>query len=136
MAKETLLAQITTNPRLPTPPTIALQVLEKASKPHCTIAEIGQIISHDPSLCGRILKMVNSAMFGIPRAVTSIDRALNLLGLKRVRSLVLSLSLPAMQTRSRGNPRMRDYWKSSVASAIVARELATRMRYPDPDSEM
>src|SRR5438034_6027512 len=122
MSKETLLAQITNDPRLPTPPTVALQMLERASKPHCTIAEIGQIISQDPSLCGKILKMVNSALFGITRAVTSIDRALNLLGLKRVRSVVLSLSLPAMQDRSKANARMRDYWKASVANAIVARE--------------
>ncbi|MBI3407992.1 MAG: HDOD domain-containing protein [Planctomycetes bacterium] len=136
MSKETLLAQITNNPRLPTPPSVALQVADRASKPHCTIAEIGRIISHDPSLCARLLKMVNSALFALPRAVTSIERALNLLGLKRVRSLVLSLSLPAMQVRSKSNPRMRDYWKSSVASAIITRELASRMNNPDPDSEM
>lgn len=136
MHKEVLLAQITSNPNLPTPPSIALQVLEKASRPHCTIADIGHIISRDPALCGRILKMVNSALFGIPRAVTSIDRALNLLGLKRVRSLVLSLSLPTMQVRSKMNPRMRDYWKASVAGAIAAREMATRMNHVDPDSEM
>ncbi len=136
MSKEALLAQITADPRLPTPPTVALQIVEKANRPNCTILEIAQLLSQDPALCGRILKMVNSSLFALPRAVSSIERAMNLLGLKRVRSLVLSLSLTSMQGRNQATTRMRDYWKSSVATAIVARELAARRSGGDPDSDM
>jgi putative nucleotidyltransferase with HDIG domain len=136
MSKETLLAELTSNPRLPTPPSVALQILDKANRPQCTIGDLSKIISHDPALCGRILKLVNSSLFGLPRAVTSIDRALQMLGLNRVRSLVLSLSLPAMQKHSKSNPQMRDFWKASVATAITARALAAQLQLPDPDSEM
>jgi signal transduction histidine kinase len=135
-SKAALLAQLTANPQLPTPASVALQVLDKAHRPHCTMAEIGSLISHDPALCGKILKLVNSSLFGLPRAITSAERALHLLGLNRVRSLVLSLSLPAMQKFSKSNPHMRDHWKASVATAIAARELAIRLHWPDADSEM
>ena len=121
MSKEAFLKRLTENPHLPSPPNVALQVLEKASRPQCTNSEISKIITHDPSLCSKILKMVNSSLFGLPRAVTSIERTLNLLGLKRVRSLVLSLSLPSLQVHSKANPHMQDFWKFSVVCGIVAR---------------
>src|SRR4051812_11439850 len=130
MAIETILARIADNPRLPTPPAIALQVLDRASKPSCTIAEIARIISLDPGLCGKLLKLVNSALFGLPRAVSSIERALNLLGLNRVRSLVLSLTMPTLKFKNANQARMRDYWKVSVTEAIVARSLVRSLTGP------
>ncbi|MFO0865817.1 MAG: HDOD domain-containing protein [Gemmataceae bacterium] len=136
MSMDALLAKIADNPRLPSPPAIALQVLDRASKPSCTIADISKIISMDPPLCGRLLKLVNSALFGLPRSVASIDRALNLLGLNRVRSLVLSLTMPTLKFNNADPARMRDYWKVSVTEAMVVRQLATRLGWSDPDSEM
>ncbi len=136
MATESVLARIADNPKLPTPPTVTMRVMEHASRPDCTIQEIGKLISHDPGLCGKILKLVNSTLFGLGRPVTSIDRALNLLGLNHVRSLVIGLALPSMRFRHASNAQMKRYWKSSVTSAIVCRELAVQLNLADPDSEM
>lgn len=136
MAAESVLARIVDNPKLPTPPALTLRVLEHANRPNCSISEIGKLISHDPALCGRMLRLVNSSLYGLQRSVTSIDRALNLLGLNHVRSLVLSLSLPTLRFHSTSTERMMQYWKNSVTIAIVCREMATRLRWPDPDSEM
>jgi putative nucleotidyltransferase with HDIG domain len=136
MALETVLARIARDPHLPTPPTVALRVLEKASRPDCGMADVSGIISHDPGLCASLLKIVNSAFFALPSKITVINRALNLLGLKRVRALVLGLSLPSMQRRSSGDARMSDHWKVSVAMGMAAREWAIAIRHPDPDSEM
>ena len=86
-------------------------------------------------MCANILQIVNSAFFTLPYKVGTINRALNLLGLKRVRTLVLSLSLPRMQHRS-GGAAVQTYWKSSVTAAAAAREWAVRTRLPDPDNEM
>src|SRR5437868_5869564 len=91
------LEQIVADPHLPTIPALAMQVIQKASHPECTIAEIAALIARDPALCARVLKLVNSAFFSIPRAITSIDRAMQLLGLRRVRSLILGLSMPLVQ---------------------------------------
>jgi diguanylate cyclase (GGDEF)-like protein len=128
-----LLARIAENPNLPTPPAIALRVLEKASEPDCTLADLESVIALDPALCVQLLRTVNSAMYGLPRAVTSIRLALGLLGTSAVRSLVLSLSLPALQGGSHGGEGLSAFWKSSVAGAIVARELAIRFGWPGPE---
>jgi signal transduction histidine kinase len=136
MVSENVLARIADNPKLPTPPTLTMQILDQASRPTCTIHEMAKIISHDPGLCGKMLKLVNSTMFGLARPVTSVDRAMNLLGLKHVRSLVLSLSLSSMRFRSASAERMKTYWKSSVTTAIVCRELALSRGKGEADSEM
>jgi signal transduction histidine kinase len=136
MDLESVLARIARDPRLPTPPAVALRVLEKASGPDCALSDIAKLISHDPGLCAKLLKVVNSAFFNLSGKVTDISRALNLLGLKRVRALVLGLSLPSMQRRTSADARMSDHWKVSVATAMAAREWAIARRHPDPDSEM
>ncbi len=136
MTNELFLARIAENPHLPTPPGLALQVLERVSRPDCTLEQVGKLISCDPALCSNMLKTVNSAFFGLPRTISSIDRALKMLGLKTVRSLVLSLSLPAMRCQTIPAERMREHWRSSVAGAIAARELAIRLRRPDPEDDL
>ncbi len=138
-AKAALLARIVDNPPLPTPPAIALQVLEKASHPACNLQEIEGLISADPALCGKLLKTVNSALYGLPRAVTTVRQAFNLFGINAIRSLVLSLSLPVLQrSRKQGSPsnEFQDFCKSSVAGAIVARELALRLDWPSPEDHL
>src|ERR1043166_7060033 len=136
MAAENVLARIADNPRLPTPPALTLRVLEHANRPSCSMAEIGRLISLDPALVGRMLRLVNSSLYGLQRPVTSIERALNLLGLNHVRSLVLSLSLPTLRFQGSSSEQVARYWKSSVTIAIVCRELATHLKWSDTDSEM
>src|SRR5579875_2337209 len=136
MDVETVLAQIARDPRLPTPPPVALRILEKASQPDCALSDIAKLIRHDPGLCAKLLKVVNSAFFNLSGKVADVGRALNLLGLKRVRALVLALSLPSMQRRTAADTRMNDHWKVSAAAAMAAREWAVARRHPDPDSEM
>lgn len=136
MGADSVLARLAENPELPSPPALALRVMERANRANSSIAEIGKIISHDPALCGKILRLVNSSLFGLQSPVTSLDRALNLLGLNHLRSLVLSLSLPFLQSRRVPSEQMKTYWKSSVTMAVVCRGLAQRINLPDPDSEM
>jgi diguanylate cyclase (GGDEF)-like protein len=135
-ARDGLLARIGDSPNLPTPPAVALEVIQKASQPDCEVEEIGRVIALDPGLCGSVLRAVNSAVFGLQRPIASIDRALSFLGLKAVRSLVLSLSLPTLRLQTSTDPRLRDYWRTSVAGAIVARELAVKLGRPDPEDDM
>ncbi len=138
MQKVELLKQIAANPSIPSPPTVVLQVLDKASQQDCTIADLCKIIQVDPGLAGRILRIVNSATFGLSRPVTSIQRALAVVGLNSARLLVLSISFPEMQRKAvKFDPQwQKNYWKASVAGAIVARELSRRNRARDPEDDM
>jgi signal transduction histidine kinase len=136
MDLENVLSRIARDPRLPSPPAVALRILEMASRPDCSLSDIAKLISLDAGLCAKLLKIVNSAFFNLSPKVTDIGRALSLLGLKRVRALVLGLSLPSMQRSTSLDARMSDHWKISVATAMAAREWAITRGNPDPDSEM
>jgi eukaryotic-like serine/threonine-protein kinase len=138
MQKVELLKKIASNPNIPSPPTVVLRVLDEASQPECTIGDLCRIIQIDPGLSGRILRIVNSAMFGLSRPVTSIQRALAVVGVNSARLLVLAISFPEMQRSARKiAERVRQrYWKSSVTGAIVARELSRRIGGHDPEDDM
>lgn len=131
-----ILSRIASDPKLPTPPAVALRVLEKAGEPDCTLADLESVISLDPALCVQLLRTVNSALYGLPRAVSSIRLALGLLGITSVRSLVLSLSLPALQSGPHENDALRSFWKTSVAGAVVAREMAVRLGWQAPEDHL
>ena len=66
MTKESLLRRLTEEQDLPTPPAVALQVLEKINQSECRIGDLAKVICLDPALSGRILKVVNSAFYGLP----------------------------------------------------------------------
>jgi eukaryotic-like serine/threonine-protein kinase len=130
--RKNLLEQVLDNPRLPTPPALALQIVDKAGRPDCTIREITGLLKQDPGLCGQLLKTVNSSVFALPRPVASIERAALVLGIKPLRSLVLGLSLPALQTRP-ADALVWKYWQESVSGAVIAREMAVLLSHPEPD---
>lgn len=122
--------------RLPTPPAVALQLVNTVSRPDCTAAEIVRLLTRDPALCGKLLQAVNSCVYGLSRPVASLHRAVAILGLSTIRSLALGLSLPAMQNRGPSDEATREYWVTSVGGAVIARELAVRNRRPAPDDDL
>ena len=126
-----LLEQVLDDPRLPTPPALALQIVDKAGRPDCNIREITGLLKQDPGLCGQLLKTVNSTVFALPRPIASIERAALVLGIKPLRSLVLGLSLPALQTKT--DASVWKYWQESVSGAVISREMAVLLNLPDPD---
>jgi HD-like signal output (HDOD) protein/tRNA A-37 threonylcarbamoyl transferase component Bud32 len=129
------LEQLLENPHLPTPPALALQMIEIASQPECDLNKAVHLLTQDPGLCGKVLQTVNSSLFGLARPVASLERAVVVLGVKPLRSLVLSLSLPALQSRKADEGSWR-YWQESVVGAVIARELATLLRRPQPDDDL
>jgi HD-like signal output (HDOD) protein len=134
--KEAILARLTANVTLPRPPAVVLRVLEKASQPDCSIDELADIVHLDPGLCAKLLQTVNSALFGLRHPVGSIDQALKLLGLRQIRSLSLSLSLPAIYENSTATSELKEYWRYSVSVGIVARELAIALSRPSPIDDL
>ncbi|MCC6464589.1 MAG: HDOD domain-containing protein [Planctomycetes bacterium] len=75
---------------VPTLPKVYEQLVAELQSPECSIQRIGSIVSADAGLVARLLQLVNSAYFGLPRRVTSAAQAANLLGLGLLRSLVLA----------------------------------------------
>ncbi len=131
-----VLAAILDPKRLPTAPAIALQVVNAASQPDCESAEIVALLALDSALCGKLLRAVNSCIYGLQQPIASVARAVHVLGLSTVRSLALGLSLPAVKIGRDADQATRDYWMSSVGGAIIARELAVLTRRSNPDDDL
>jgi HD-like signal output (HDOD) protein len=134
--REVVLAQVLSNPDVPTLPTIALQVIEKASDPECDLNDLAAILSQDPALCAKVLRTVNSIVFGARKPTSTIPAAVRRLGINPLRSLVLTLSLSSIRSPALPNALLQRYWRVSVAGALAARQLAVRAQRSDPDTEL
>lgn len=113
---------------LPTLPGIAVRLLEAFQADEPDTNEIGDILSADPALTSKILKIVNSSFYSRPGKVVSVKHGINLIGLKAVQNLVLSFSL--VNNFRAGKTAEFDYvgfWKDSLIGAISAKYLAEKI---------
>ena len=78
---------------IPALPQVVTQVVELLNKSSSSSSQIADLISYDPGLTSRILRMVNSSAYGIPRQVSSIQHSIAMLGYNSVRGLVLGASI-------------------------------------------
>lgn len=122
-------------PTLPTLPAVALKVLELTRDPRISIVRIAQTVQNDPALAGKVLKTVNSSYYALSKPCPNIGRAMSLLGLNTVKSIVLSFSL-VDTTRKMGLEGRLDltaYWRRAVYGAAAARVIAQRTLACDAD---
>lgn len=108
-------------------PAVAAEVLRLTSEPTVDARSIKLCLENDPALTTRILRVVNSSLFGLSRQVTDLNQALALLGVKPLKMLVLGFSLPRNLQSSVDAQVLARYWKHSLLKAIASRELATRV---------
>lgn len=122
--------------QVPTLPAIVAKVLEVINHPTASADAAAQIIGKDLALSAKVLRLVNSAFYGIPRTISSIDQAVIILGFQTVRSLVMSASVMKMLGRGgRGSLDRRRVWRHSVGAALAARMVARRQRRLGLDAE-
>ncbi|WP_295758302.1 HDOD domain-containing protein [Undibacterium sp.] len=108
-------------------PDAAIQLSALLSDPDTTNIQIVDIISIDPALSARVLKLVNSAYFGLNESVGTISRAVAVLGRSPLHSLVLATSAGlAFENMSSELVDMEKFWKRSVYAALAAGSLASR----------
>jgi len=116
------------NDKLPTLPGIAIKILEAVQKDRPDLKEIGEILATDPPLSAEVLRLINSSLYALPRKVTSVFHAVNMLGLNTVKNLALSFAL-IKRTRSNGNGAFDypQFWKNSLTVAVSARLIAEQV---------
>lgn len=122
--------------QLPQAPAVAVKVVEAAVQPDCVPSEIGAMIAHEPGFAASLLRTVNTARDTASRPVSSVDRAVLMVGLNKVRSMALGLSLPALRPQAKYNPAALEHSLTSISGAIFARELAARRGHPDPEQDL
>ena len=111
---------------LPTLPGVALKILEAFQKPEPDIQQIGDILSTDPPLTAKILKLVNSSFYGLATKITAVHHAIKLLGIKTVKNLALSFALiDTFQSYRCESIDYKRFWKDSLIGATAAKLIAT-----------
>ncbi len=109
--------------QLTTPPSIYLALKNTINDPKKNIHDAADIIEKDPALSARLLRIVNSAFYGFPAQILSIDRAINLIGFKELQSLVLSTIIIERFTDLPGSMSMQDFWSRSLKCALITAEI-------------
>jgi diguanylate cyclase (GGDEF)-like protein len=96
---------------------------------------IAKVIEMDPALAAKVLKTVNSSVYGLKQPCTTIRRALNFLGLSAVKSIVLGFSLVESTRACAGGEGfdVDDHWRRSIYGAAATRVIAARTGACDPD---
>jgi HD-like signal output (HDOD) protein len=111
-------------------PEITLKIVSIVEDPSSTAQDLHNVISKDPALCTRILKVVNSAFYGLPGQIGSINRAIVLLGLNAVKNIAIAASLAKLFKGGQLTPTFsaKDLWTHSLAVGTATKLLAEQMK--------
>jgi HD-like signal output (HDOD) protein len=113
--------------QVPTLPAVVARVLEILNNPNSSAEAAARLIGQDLALSVKVLRLANSAFYGIPRTISSIDQAVVILGFQTVRSLVMSASVMKILGRGKGQLDRRAIWRHSVATAIASRIVVRKV---------
>lgn len=108
-------------------PDVWVRISQLLDDPRADAAALGEVVAHDPALTSRLLRLVNSASYGLPSRVETVSRAVALVGTEELRHLVLSAAATGALQRLR--PQGLDleaFWHHSVHCALLVRALAAR----------
>ncbi len=110
--------------KLYTLPMVAVRVLQLTESPSVDVRALKQCIENDPALTCKILRVVNSSLFGLSREVSDLNQALALLGINPLKLLVLGFSLPDNLFANVHRDILRRYWHHSLIKAVASREIS------------
>jgi putative nucleotidyltransferase with HDIG domain len=112
---------------LPSLPSVYLRTHEALEDPNGSLEAVARIIETDPSLSARLLRVANSALFGLPSRVDTVMRALAIIGTTETHNLLLTTAIMTVfRDLPLGAVSMRSFWEHSLACAIAARTIARR----------
>ncbi|MCL1813256.1 MAG: HDOD domain-containing protein, partial [Treponema sp.] len=113
---------------MPSLPTSVAKVLEVCNNPQTSPADLNHVISLDPVLVARVLKLINSAYYGLGQQVTSLVRAIIMLGINTVKNLALSSSIVGNLSKSKNTSGldMEGFWRHSLCVGVAAKAIAKK----------
>jgi diguanylate cyclase (GGDEF)-like protein len=115
--------------QLPSPPGVALEIIRIAADPDSSPASLANVISRDPVLAARLIRLANSPTYARGNVITTIERAAAQLGVKAVKLMALSFSL-VDEPRDLPGLDADDFWFRSLLTATAARRWALAVGSP------
>jgi putative nucleotidyltransferase with HDIG domain len=121
--------------RMPAFPASVQRVIALTSDINSSPKQLVKVIDHDPVLTIKILKVANSAYFGLSRPIVSINHAVVYLGLNTVKHVALAIAaIGSLPRNNEAGFDMDDYLLHSLTSAVLARSLAHKMSVPEAEA--
>ncbi len=113
-------------------PEVTVKIIQIVEDPKSTARDLHDVIKNDPALSVKVLKVVNSAFYGLPGQVASVDRAIILLGLSAVKNIAIAASIARLFKGKRISEHFSaaDLWRHSVSVAVAANTLAKMSPHP------
>lgn len=105
---------------IPAMPNVVMQAINLVKNPNASIKDLANIISYDQSLSAKVLTLVNSAYYGFSQQITSINRALALIGMVKAKNLIITIAMRPMFTRQSD----KELWKHSIRVAVGCEHFA------------
>ncbi len=131
MEKEKRLKQIAAYiNKMPSLPTSVTKVVEICNNPNTSPADLNKVISIDPVLMGNVMKLINSAYYGLSQQVTSLVRAIIMLGINTVKNLALSTAIMGnlSSTKNFQALNMEGFWRHSLCVGVTAKLIAKHIK--------
>lgn len=113
-------------------PEVTIKIIGIVEDHKSTARDLHEVIKNDPALSVKVLKVVNSAFYGLPGQVASVDRAIILLGLSAVKNIAIAASIARLFKGKRISEQFSaaDLWRHSVGVAVAAKALAKCSPHP------
>jgi putative nucleotidyltransferase with HDIG domain len=105
-------------------PAVAVKSLQVISRERSQLHDLSELIASDAAISGGILRMANSALFNVRVEISSILQAIHMLGLERVKGVVVTIAMKNYLDGSLEGPALRACWRHSLACAVIAQEFA------------
>ena len=132
---ENLLLMLRTCTNLPSPPAVATKIIELSSCETSGLGDVAEVVSLDPALSAKILRMANSPLYAKQRKVENLRQAIILFGLDGTLNIALSFSLKQGNSEDgESGLNYNFYWKRSLASAMLSQEIIQRVGGSSKDS--
>ncbi len=129
--KEELCDKIKHIANLPTLPQVASRLMRIVREPNTSAETVAALVAQDISLSAKILRLANSAFYGVPRSINNINNAVVILGFKIIQTMVLGLTVFDMFGDSEEESRLfdrKEFWMHSLKCGTAAKLLALRCR--------
>lgn len=123
--------------KMPSLPTSVTKVLEICNDPKASPADLNRVISVDPVLMGKVMKLINSAYYGLNQEITSLVRAIIMLGINTVKNLALSTAVLGNlgDSTNADGLNMEGFWQHSLCVGVTSKLIAVQRKVDRKEHE-
>lgn len=119
---------------LPSPPTIAAKILKTIKNEESSLNDLEKIISMDPALTSKLLRIANSTFYALPYEISNVNRALSILGTNVIKNIALSFVISGnLRGETDSSFDFEYFWRRSVTAAVAAELVSGMLQEKDED---